>query len=166
LEFIDGGVIYAESGDRVPSAVDPWLSGRINAWMLTTHGMQQTRCSHHPSGVCRSCRWRNRRRSWWATLKRPYEIVKWDTPLVGIGWRADRRWDGLTCRTCHMTKADPDDVDPCLGVLPGVRFACCGHGMRYLAYIGFKDGTTVRGFRSPGDLGWRFRRRHRRVTRT
>lgn len=34
-------------------------------------------------------------------------------------------------------------ADPCLGVLPGVKFACCGHGLNQ-GYIFFEDDTTVR----------------------
>lgn len=36
--------------------------------------------------------------------------------------------------------------DPCLGVLPGVWSACCGHGDREGAYIAFANGVTIRGF--------------------
>lgn len=40
--------------------------------------------------------------------------------------------------------------DPCLGMLPGVAFACCGHGVPGLSYVTFTDGTTLRGFGTPG----------------
>jgi hypothetical protein len=36
--------------------------------------------------------------------------------------------------------------DPCLGNLPGVDNACCGHGVREQAYIRFLSGVTVKGF--------------------
>lgn len=38
------------------------------------------------------------------------------------------------------------DPDPCLGVLPGVDNACCGHGVREDAYIRFTSGVVVKGF--------------------
>lgn len=38
------------------------------------------------------------------------------------------------------------EVDPCLGVLPGVDNACCGHGVRDLSYIRFTNGIVVKGF--------------------
>jgi len=38
------------------------------------------------------------------------------------------------------------DVDPCLGVLPGVDNACCGHGVPSQAYIRFTNGVTIKGF--------------------
>lgn len=39
--------------------------------------------------------------------------------------------------------------DPCLGHLPGVTAACCGHGSRRDSYIRFRDGTIIRGFKAP-----------------
>jgi len=38
------------------------------------------------------------------------------------------------------------EVDPCLGVLPGVDNACCGHGVRENSYIRFINGVVVTGF--------------------
>ena len=38
------------------------------------------------------------------------------------------------------------DPDPCLGVLPGVDNACCGHGARAHSYIRFTNGVVVKGF--------------------
>ena len=38
------------------------------------------------------------------------------------------------------------EVDECLGVLPGVDNACCGHGIREEAYIRFTSGVVVEGF--------------------
>jgi hypothetical protein len=35
--------------------------------------------------------------------------------------------------------------DACLGRLPGVSAACCGHGRDDEAYIRFNDGTELRG---------------------
>lgn len=37
-----------------------------------------------------------------------------------------------------------DNVDLCLGVLPGVDNACCGHGIRSNAYVRFIDGVIKR----------------------
>ena len=36
--------------------------------------------------------------------------------------------------------------DPCLGLLPGIDNACCGHGIRSEAYIRFKNGKVLTGF--------------------
>lgn len=37
-------------------------------------------------------------------------------------------------------------VDQCLGVLPGVDNACCGHGNPEYSYIRFTNGVVVTGF--------------------
>jgi hypothetical protein len=47
------------------------------------------------------------------------------------------------CPACGL-RPTPDGHDPCLGTLPGVRNACCGHGV-VPGYIAFADGTVVRG---------------------
>jgi len=38
------------------------------------------------------------------------------------------------------------EVDPCLGILPGVDNACCGHGVRSEAYIRFRNGLVIKDF--------------------
>lgn len=47
------------------------------------------------------------------------------------------------CPACGM-RPTPEGHDPCLGRLPGVRNACCGHGTGE-GYIQFKNGAVVRG---------------------
>lgn len=57
---------------------------------------------------------------------------------------------GLTCKKEHRTVDSDGNVtgyaDPCVGILPGVKFACCGHGdQRYEgAYIFFENGVIIR----------------------
>lgn len=47
------------------------------------------------------------------------------------------------CVKCGLT-ADHQGPDPCLGHLPGVVAACCGHGNpRQSAYLSFENGTKV-----------------------
>lgn len=55
--------------------------------------------------------------------------------------------DKIECPKCgrHYKKCD-NSPDGCLGYLPGVDFACCGHGNRDDAYIAFKNGVIIRGF--------------------
>lgn len=36
-----------------------------------------------------------------------------------------------------------NEVDPCLGVLPGVDNACCGHGIQSQAYVRFTNGKEI-----------------------
>lgn len=49
------------------------------------------------------------------------------------------------CKKCG-SKHEMHESDSCLGDLPGVDNACCGHGVREQAYIRFTNGTIVRGF--------------------
>ncbi len=54
----------------------------------------------------------------------PIEFVKgrWKYP---DGSPADDSWPCFRCGR----KATPEGYDACLGKLPGVRSACCGHGV-------------------------------------
>lgn len=49
------------------------------------------------------------------------------------------------CKHCGK-KQSHFRADPCIGKLPGVKNACCGHGNRELSYIQFENGTVIRGF--------------------
>lgn len=56
-------------------------------------------------------------------------------------------WFNRPCGHCGLWGNSNDGLpDPCLGVLPGVTNACCGHGDPSMAYICFKGGVVVRGF--------------------
>ena len=44
------------------------------------------------------------------------------------------------CAECGRERQH-DQPDPCLGWLPGVKFACCGHGFEGFGYIVHEDGT-------------------------
>jgi hypothetical protein len=51
------------------------------------------------------------------------------------------------CGHCGQHGSSNDGhADPCLGELPGVTNACCGHGDPSMAYICFMGGLTIRGF--------------------
>jgi hypothetical protein len=44
-------------------------------------------------------------------------------------------------------KRRADGYDPCLGFLPGVKYACCGHGGKSASadgYIYFENGVVIR----------------------
>ena len=48
------------------------------------------------------------------------------------------------CGHCH--RADrADGHDACIGELPGVMNACCGHGQLDEAYVQFTDGSRLSG---------------------
>lgn len=67
--------------------------------------------------------------------------------------------NGVVCRKCRLPRT-PEGHDPCIAGLPGVAFACCGHGSETSrAYVCFADGRVIRGEfdeRSPEKLAeWR-----------
>jgi hypothetical protein len=49
----------------------------------------------------------------------------------------------LPCQACGM-KRNYDEPDPCIGYLPGVINACCGHGFRD-GYVQFSTETVISG---------------------
>lgn len=53
----------------------------------------------------------------------------------------------MTCAKCSREYKPGEEPDPCLGTIPGVVGACCGHGNRSKAYVQFEDGMTFRGFK-------------------
>lgn len=48
------------------------------------------------------------------------------------------------CGHCGLAST-PEGHDGCLGTLPGVRNACCGHGVVEEAYVQLDDGTRLEG---------------------
>ena len=46
------------------------------------------------------------------------------------------------CWLCHAERRE-DGIDPCLGKLPGVAQACCGHG-KASGYVIFENGVSLR----------------------
>lgn len=50
----------------------------------------------------------------------------------------------IKCGHCQL-EPTPEGHDGCLGTLPGVMNACCGHGDDSAAYVQFPDGSCVRG---------------------
>ena len=52
------------------------------------------------------------------------------------------------CKKCGkiFEGSNNGNTDPCLGELPGVDNACCGHGIPEESYIRFKNGVVIRKF--------------------
>ena len=53
----------------------------------------------------------------------------------------------VACPSCGKSYRPGEEPDPCLGELPGVREACCGHGEHHKAYVMFENGVLFRGVR-------------------
>jgi hypothetical protein len=76
-------------------------------------------------------------------MSQRWDDIKPDVPRVAelkAGW---------CCPSCQLVRAEDNGPDPCLGELPGVDFACCGHGIipdGYAGggYIAFSNGKTIR----------------------
>lgn len=54
---------------------------------------------------------------------------------------------GLTCTKDLVTRDEKGIktgfADPCIGILPGVKYGCCGHGNRQ-GYLFFENGHVIR----------------------
>ena len=75
----------------------------------------------------------------WINNKWVYEDNKKSLPATGGEIRP--------CKRCgKIFTLGEGEVDSCLGVLPGVDNACCGHGIKSQAYIRFTNGITIKGF--------------------
>lgn len=70
---------------------------------------------------------------------RPTRFVFADTGLP-----VEDTWRERGCGHCGLAST-PEGHDGCLGTLPGVVNACCGHGLQALAYAQFQDGSELRG---------------------
>lgn len=53
-------------------------------------------------------------------------------------------WKNRACGACGKENT-PEGHDGCLGTLPGVINACCGHGRIGTAYVEFEDHEIIRG---------------------
>lgn len=58
--------------------------------------------------------------------------------LTRGNWTTDPYDDTLRCVRCDRSPT-PEGYDACLGHLPGVDTACCGHGVTQ-GHIHYKDG--------------------------
>ena len=66
-------------------------------------------------------------------------FVYFDTREPTIGTHKNR-----PCGHCGR-HATPEGHDACLGTLPGIMNACCGHGQTQDAYVQFWDGRRMGG---------------------
>lgn len=93
------------------------------------------------------------------SFSRGYPIIFKDNAWVyeDTGKRSGFDYEVRPCKKCGKVfeGSNIGDADPCLGFLPGVDNACCGHGVRSESYIRFTNGVVIRGFeienRKPGE---------------
>lgn len=71
---------------------------------------------------------------------RGYPIYHGDTEwrYVDTNESTSENWEKRPCKLCNQFQ-DKDGHDPCLGELPGVMNACCGHGNPKEAYIQYEN---------------------------
>lgn len=77
--------------------------------------------------------------------------IRWDDEgwrYVDTGELIYGTWESRPCGHC-LRYPTPEGHDPCLGTLPGVRNACCGHGDAAQSYVQFDNGAELRGFVTP-----------------
>jgi hypothetical protein len=84
--------------------------------------------------------------------------IEWDEQLGHWRYSDDKSVlpaNGGECRSCKRCGEtwEIEGGDKCLGILPGVNNACCGHGVRSRSYVRFDNGVTIRGFIVDEDEG-------------
>jgi hypothetical protein len=83
-------------------------------------------------------------REWW---RRGHRIVRfadgrWRWAATGRFLIMGAHASDPPCTLCHLPPT-PEGHDPCLGTLPGVTSAFCGHGGVVEGYRIYADGTRV-----------------------
>lgn len=77
---------------------------------------------------------------------RGHEIVFDDVwRFTNTGESTVDTWESRPCGHCGRDNTS-EGYDACLGTLPGVMNACCGHGEVKGAYVHFDDGSCIRGY--------------------
>ncbi|MGD9157674.1 MAG: hypothetical protein PVG39_04655 [Desulfobacteraceae bacterium] len=73
--------------------------------------------------------------------------VKWDREARCFHYKDGSKVDKYDLRPCPKCgmKRTKEGHDPCLGTLPGVIGACCGHGIEE-GYIAFENRMVIHGF--------------------
>ena len=84
--------------------------------------------------------------------RRGHPVWYMDTGWVYVDTGSAVSGDERACGHCGRENT-PEGHDPCLGMLPGVANACCGHGEEAEMYVMFESGDTIRGSRATGWVG-------------
>lgn len=83
-------------------------------------------------------------------MKRKNEFKGHEIKLVNNEWffinsskSVKDNWRKISCGVCGE-KSTKEGHDNCIGTLPGVVNACCGHGQTDEAYVMFSNGFILR----------------------
>lgn len=68
-------------------------------------------------------------------------MIRWLKQL----FRKQQHQKGWRCPKCQLKRVFYGAPDPCLGWLPGLKYACCGHGKQDGGgYLYFINGKIIR----------------------
>lgn len=86
--------------------------------------------------------WRGHPITWVVEKNKGWVFTDTKEPVIGFGGKL------RPCMKCGKTfdGSNVGEPDPCLGNLPGVDNACCGHGEPSESYIRFTSGVVIKGF--------------------
>jgi len=85
---------------------------------------------------------------------RGYEIEQKDDVwyFVDTGEPVATTWQARPCGHCGLFNT-AEGHDGCIGTLPDVMNACCGHGAIDEAYVQYNDGSIARGAEAVNTFG-------------
>ena len=78
------------------------------------------------------------------SYRRGHEIACVDDVWIYVDDKTPTEGTERNCGFCGEGNT-VEDHDGCLGTLPNVRNACCGHGQVEESYVQFEDGSEARG---------------------
>lgn len=73
-----------------------------------------------------------------------YDSTRKTWRYIDDGLPVDQYWKMKSCGKCGEYRSILGH-DPCIANLPGVRNACCGHGIESDAYVIFEDDRRLKG---------------------
>lgn len=65
--------------------------------------------------------------------------------------KVSETWETRPCGHCELFNTS-EGHDGCLGTLPGVMNACCGHGEVRHAYVQFSNGECLHGIEGKNEI--------------
>ena len=123
------GVLICGNGPSIDVVLQ-----RAEGMVIEALGEGKLKINDHPRSYCRG--WE----TYWDDVDGLFRFS--DTGAATPGWGGELR----PCKKCGAI-FEEGEPDACFrGELPGVNFACCGHGVDESAYVSFENGIVIRGF--------------------